>query len=115
EIVDPLTLLFQKVMHVTEFAGERIGDRPGRVRAADEMSVQKLRQGLSTAKVTRQPVPMRVTGIFSTAVLLSYGWWERTGPGVNPVGRNDVQRWTYAGFEEWAPSWDFTSEAETGD
>jgi hypothetical protein len=114
EIVDPLTLLLQKVLHVSDFVGDSLGDRAGKVPGDVEMSVRRLRTDLGKAKVGRSPVPMRVTGIFSTAVLLSYGWWERTGPGVRPVGRNDIQRWTYAGFEEWAPSWDFTSEGRHG-
>jgi hypothetical protein len=113
EIVDPLTLLFQKVMHITDFVGAPIADRG--IGSGEELSVVRLRKRLRTAKVTKKPVPLRVTGIFSTAVLLSYGWWERTGPGAKPVGRNDIQRWAYAGFEEWAPSWDFNSAVAAED
>ena len=113
EIADPLTLLFQKVMHITEFVGSPVGARGSG--HGDEVSVQRLRKRLQTARVTSKPMPIRVTGIFSAAVLLSYGWWERTGPGAKPVGRNDIQRWAYAGFEEWAPSWDFNGEADTDD
>lgn len=113
EIVDPLTLLFQKVLHVVEFVGEPTDDRAGRSRPPDELTVGSLRrQLLGGSRVPRQPAFVRVTGIFSPAVLLSSGWWERTRPGSTPVGRNDVQRWTYAGFEEWGPSWDFTSESD---
>lgn len=118
EIIDPLTLLVQKVLHVTEFVDEPFRDRNGRsnrTRANTEVSIRRLHERLKTMRVPRQPLPIRVTGTFSTAVLLSKGWWERTGPGANPVGRNDIQRWTYAGFEEWAPSWDFTSDVEHGD
>ncbi|MCX4098204.1 hypothetical protein [Nocardia sp. alder85J] len=115
EIADPLTLLLQKVLHITEFVGDSLLDPGGSAKAGDQISVRRLRQRLATAKAPRKPLPLRVSGVFCTGVLLSYGWWERTGPGANPVGRNDIQRWTYAGFEEWAPSWDFTSEVESGD
>ncbi len=113
EIIDPVTLLFQKVLHVTEFVGDPLPDRGDKVGL--EVSVRRLRTRLDETKPGRRPQTVRVTGMFSPAVLLSYGWWERTGPSANPVGRNDIQRWTYAGFEEWAPSWDFTSEVEAGD
>ncbi|WP_019925071.1 hypothetical protein [Nocardia sp. BMG111209] len=116
EIADPLTLLLQKVLHISEFIGDPLSDRSGgSSRSSQQFSVQRLRQRLATARVPRRPVPMQVTGVFCTSVLLNYGWWERSGPGHTPVGRNDIQRWTYAGFEEWAPSWDFTSEVGSGD
>lgn len=117
EIVDPLTLLFQKVLHVVEFVGEPAGVRAGRTRSPDELTIGVLRDQLAKwqrggSRVPKAPVFVRVTGIFSPAVLLSKGWWERTRPGATPVGRNDVQRWTYAGFEEWGPSWDFNSDSD---
>ncbi|MQY25862.1 hypothetical protein [Nocardia aurantia] len=116
EIADPLTLLLQKVLHISEFIGDPLADPSGgSTRSLPQFSVRQLRQRLATARVPRRPIPMQVRGEFCTSVLLSYGWWERSGPGHTPVGRNDIQRWTYAGFEEWAPSWDFTSEAGSGD
>jgi hypothetical protein len=115
EIIDPFTLLLQKVLHTSDFVGESFEGRGGRSPADIEVPVRKLRKSLATAKVSKQPVPMRVTGTFCTAVLLSYGWWERTTSGAKPVGHNEIQRWTYTGFDEWGPSWDFTSgEDRTG-
>lgn len=117
EIVDPLTLLFQKVLYTSAFLQgvQPVGGRAGRVRDSKELTVDTLRAQLRRAgKPEGQPVPVRVTGVFSPAVLLGSGWWERARAGVDPVGKNDVQRWTYAGFDLWGPSWDFTSNGDIG-
>jgi len=109
EIIDPLTLLLHKALHTADFVGSP-PPMPGRERAATRVTVDSLRQSLlKERKVPRRPQLLKVSGMFATAVLLNSGWWERSGPGGKPVGRNDIQKWTYAGFEEWGPSWDFTS------
>jgi hypothetical protein len=111
EIADPLTLLLQKVLHTTDFVGGTPSSVPRRDRTPKVVDVDRLRARLGPAtRPPRQPEPVRVTGVFSPAVLLNAGWWERARGGPDPVGRNGIQQWTYAGFEEWAPSWDFTSE-----
>jgi hypothetical protein len=109
EIVDPLTLLLHKALHTADFVGTP-ATVPNRERTPTHVTLNQLRQGLlKERKMPRRPQLMTVSGMFSTAVLLNSGWWERARPGAKPVGRNEVQRWTYAGFEEWGPSWDFTS------
>lgn len=111
EIADPLTLLLQKVLHTTDFVGGTPSSVPRRDRMPKVLDVDQLRARLGpSSRPPRHPEPVRVTGVFSPAVLLNAGWWERAGGGSDPVGRNGIQQWTYAGFEEWAPSWDFTSE-----
>lgn len=110
EIVDPLTLLLQKVLHTSDFLGGTPQSVPRRDRTPKAMDVDQLRARLAPGgKPLRQPEPVRVTGVFSPAVLLNAGWWERARSNAEPVG-NGLQQWTYAGFEEWGPSWDFTSE-----
>ena len=109
EIEDPLTLLLHKSLHVVDFVNGQV--TPPRKERFVDVTVDQLRRQLGPGnRVPRQPQPLKVTGVLSTAVLLNAGWWERVKPGSTPVGRNDIQRWAYTGFEEWGPSWDFTSE-----
>jgi hypothetical protein len=112
EIVDPLTLLFHKALHTADFVGGVL-DVPARDRAPAQVTVGRLRQKLANdRRIPRRPELLKVSGVFSTAVLLSSGWWERSAPMARPLGRTDVQKWLYTGFEEWGPSWDFTGDSD---
>jgi hypothetical protein len=79
-----------------------------------ELTVTELRERIGSAAPSPRPIPVRVRGVFSPAVLLNSGWWERPRSG-SMAGKhwgNNIQRWTYAGFNEWGPSWDFTGDPE---
>lgn len=59
--------------------------------------------------------PVKLSGAFFPAELMSKGWWERPSrqvpevelQGANPLG--NVRDWLYHGFKEWAPSWDLAT------
>ncbi len=57
-----------------------------------------------------QPFPVSVEGTLFPCGLLSAGWWQRLSRDRARELRwkSDVQRWHFIGFNEWAPSWDFT-------
>jgi hypothetical protein len=74
------------------------------------ISVDHLKDKLDGAKSTlRKTQYLTVTGHFFPSALLSFGWWQRVNRNLetdiqwkDPV----LQRWLFAGFEQWAPSWD---------
>ena len=53
---------------------------------------------------------MTVEGTLFPSALLTSGWWEKhTAAAIRKVKwRDGIQEWLFRGFEEWAPSWDFT-------
>lgn len=57
-----------------------------------------------------QPIPVKVRGTLFPCGLLSAGWWQRVTHGSLPKldWRSPIQRWHFVGFNEWAPSWDFS-------
>jgi hypothetical protein len=53
---------------------------------------------------------MTVEGTFYPSALLTSGWWNnKKAAALRKIRwRDGIQEWLFRGFEEWAPSWDFT-------
>jgi hypothetical protein len=76
----------------------------------------KLLQG---ADRLREPMEMTVEGTLYPSALLTSGWWNKQSAAClrRIKWRDGIQEWLFRGFEEWAPSWDFTwnwKEREAG-
>jgi hypothetical protein len=109
QITDPVSLLLRKSAHIKFFTEGNPLQSPSMDHL--EYTVTELREKVAEARPWPQPMSVRVRGVFTPAVLLNSGWWERprTTGGAGLQWRDNIQRWTYAGFDEWGPSWDFTS------
>jgi hypothetical protein len=56
---------------------------------------------------------MTVEGTFYPSALLTSGWWNKKSAALRKIRwRDGIQEWLFRGFEEWAPSWDFTWDWE---
>jgi hypothetical protein len=74
------------------------------------IGVETLKDKLERSKTKLKHTQfLTVSGHFFPSALLSFGWWDR----VNKTLETDIkwkdpvlQRWLFAGFEQWAPSWD---------
>lgn len=77
--------------------------------------VGALRRKLARMKVPRKPQLLTVTGTFYPGLLLSSGWWEHTRRASLPKvdWQDPLQDWLFRGFQEWGPSWDINSAAQT--
>ncbi|MCX4091966.1 hypothetical protein [Nocardia sp. alder85J] len=105
------SLLIRKVIHTQWFVADDPINRP--LTGNLNYTVTELREKIARVEPSEQPIPVRLRGVFSPAVLLSPGWWERSRVKKETSGEwaDYIQRWTYTGFDEWGPSWDFTSNS----
>jgi hypothetical protein len=85
-------------------------------------TIDELREWLNARELARpagqtkqppfpKPFTVSLTGALFPCGLLTPGWWQRRlarDHAHEPVWKSDVQRWHYIGFNEWAPSWDFS-------
>lgn len=83
-----------------------------------QVPISVLRAKLIDEKVDLvQPVQMTVVGTLFPSALLSSGWWERASEAkIRHINwKDNVQKWLFHGFHQWAPSWDFTWNLEQWD
>jgi len=101
-----------RISHIPDFIIKEPKSGGSLFQAKEE--VRSLRSKLKRIKVPDAPWIIKARGTFFPCVLLSSGWWERRRDiKVEEVEwRDDIQRWLYHGFYEWAPSWDVSVLAE---
>lgn len=109
-------LLAAKIAHVADFVSKRVLRRSARLSGVYD--IDDLRARLDDAAPGDIAYTVGVRGVFAPAVLLASGWWERDRVlklHEEPKFKDPLQPWLYTGFQEWGPSWDFTSETSSRD
>ena len=98
----------------TSWAGPFIGSHVRQMPWTTKLSTRQpqdvgvVRERIRRSRTAGRPTTFRVRGTFFPCLLLCSGWWERRRRTVPPVLRTNVQSWLMHGFEQWAPSWDFS-------
>jgi hypothetical protein len=93
-----------------------IAPAPTPARSTEHISA--LRERLDEQPILESPQLVTVQGVFYPAFLLTPGLWERSraGEGAPQIDwRAPLQEWLFAGFEQWAPSWDLNPPADAAD
>jgi hypothetical protein len=98
--------LSYRVSHVDEFRWARIFRRDPELKGT--LSVDQLLPKLTNTIGPESKAPtVRATGVFSPAVLMHEGWWNKSDHKISkPAANGNLQSWLTTGFEEWGPSWD---------
>jgi hypothetical protein len=96
--------------HISQKLWEYAISRP--TTRAKDRTVASLRERLAKGPILDRAERVSVGGVFYPAVLMTPGLWDRAeaGEAAAPIPwRTPLQEWLFAGFEEWAPSWDINT------